>query len=119
MKVSGNNVYGEVENIHQPWAITIIQSKPILWSMGGSVVEDDISKPNFDLVNRSRNLSKSFRIYVIIGSVLIMIAVIGSFLILSIVVFLPRNYKKHDMNLVEEENWDWLSITISLACEST
>ena len=74
--------------------------------MGGSVVEDDISKPNFDLVNRSRNLSKSFRIYVIIGSVLIMIVVIGSFLILSIVVFLPRNSKKHDMNLVEEENWD-------------
>ena len=74
--------------------------------MGCSVVEDDISKPNFDLANMSQNLSKSFRSYVIIGSVLIMIVVIGSFLILSIVVFLPRNSKKHDMNLVEEENWD-------------
>lgn len=113
--MGGDNVDEEVENIHQR-ELEEASKVSACFDPWEESVEGEISKPNLDLADSSQGLSKSFRISVIIGSVLIMIVVI-----LAIAVFLPHSSKKnHGRNLVEKENWDNLSpVLISVACEAT
>lgn len=113
--MGGDNV-DEVENIHQHQRELEEVSKASAcfdqWEVQS--LEGEISKPNLDLADSGQGLSKSFRISVIIGSVLIMIVVI-----LAISVFLPHSSKKkHDRHLVEKDNWDQLSPVVTLACEA-
>jgi hypothetical protein len=91
-KMGGDNVDEEIENIHQRELEEASKVSACFDQWEVQSVEGEISKPNLDLADNDQGLSKSFRISVIIGSVLIMIVVI-----LSIAVFLPHSSKKkHD-----------------------
>lgn len=113
--MGGENVDEEVENIQQRELEEASKVSACFDQWEVQSVEGEIAKPNLDLADSEQGLSKSFRISVIIGSVLIMIAVI-----LAITVFLPHSSKKkHARNLIESDNWDQLSPVISIACEAT